>query len=484
MKKQMKAIAVTVIALLVVAGSYFIIQSLIEKPEKPPEDTPLAPSISLLKYDYTTISRIDVNNPLLSENYSFTGELISGQTVYKCVQDEQFGYDPNQIISLLKQASNLEATAMLEDPSEDETYGFTEETLIKITCTKKDGTIQIINIGDSVPSNGGYYVKIEGDETIYMCSLLTTMQFLMPQRYYRDKTIYPPIDENMANIGAVYLASDDLTLGLEAVSAEETETSGGKAYSTFKMTEPYFGYTSETAVIDNFISPVLSMVVNDIVKDNPEDLSEYGLEKPSATLLLYINGILDGKDGALVYRIGDGNDQMRYMMIENVPTIYLVQGDFSFLNVDPLLLFGKLIWLHNIKDVRTVSFKTPEGTDTLEVIDMTDNEDNGYFLANLNGTDVSENNARKIFMSSIQFLREDFYNGEIANVDYSITMTYKDGTSETLELTKYNARQYISVLKVSGEAKESIKSLVNITDVQRLLDDLDAIKQGEEIKRA
>ena len=59
-------------------------------------------------------------------------------------------------------------------------------------------------------------------------------------------------------------------------------------YTTFRMVEPYRAYVSDTVAGESFLDLISSLMVMQVVENNPEDLSVYGLDDENSFTVEFV----------------------------------------------------------------------------------------------------------------------------------------------------------------------------------------------------
>jgi hypothetical protein len=209
--------------------------------------------------------------------------------------------------------------------------------------------------------------------------------------------------------------------------------------------------------------------MSEVVEDNPSDLSKYGLDKPAK---IEFTGT-DGTQCTLL--IGSENeDGARYIMKDGINSVMLSDSDFSFLDVSKIDIISSFTWIYNIDDVVKAEYNL-DGEK--HVLDIDSDSANKKFVVSLDGGEVSEDNARRLYQRSISI----FIAGEIpegttwGSPKYTITFTFRSGGSRTMELCPINDRQYAVVFDSKAEF------YVNVKDIENLVKGFEINAAGDEI---
>lgn len=155
-KKEMTTVIALAALLVVVCVAYFAAVKHKEAKEKA-ADT----SVNLLQLDTSKATKIDISN----ENGTISFEKES--TGWVMPSDKDFLVKQEEIETVLDAFSDLEATrCVVKNKDSIGEYGLDKPTG-KITITLSDGTTTVLSVGDTVPSEGGYYGMLDNADGVY-----------------------------------------------------------------------------------------------------------------------------------------------------------------------------------------------------------------------------------------------------------------------------------------------------------------------------
>lgn len=155
-KKEMTTVIALAALLVVVCVAYFAAVKHKEAKEKA-ADT----SVNLLQLDTSKATKIDISN----ENGTISFEKES--TGWVMPSDKEFLVKQEEIQTILDAFSDLVATrCVVENKDSIAEYGLDKPTG-KITITLSDGTTTVLSVGDTVPSEGGYYGMLDNADGVY-----------------------------------------------------------------------------------------------------------------------------------------------------------------------------------------------------------------------------------------------------------------------------------------------------------------------------
>jgi hypothetical protein len=118
-------------------------------------------------------------------------------------------------------------------------------------------------------------------------------------------------------------------------------------------------------------------------------------------------------------------------------------GVYTFLQISPAQIRSQIIRLFMITDVSSVVFELDGETRVLELEHL----DNRRLSGQLDGSDLSEADARMLFLSALSIAHSGFTDAAVPATPptYVITISLIDGSSDILELYRLNETQFLIV---------------------------------------
>jgi len=253
--------------------------------------------------------------------------------------------------------------------------------------------------------------------------------------------------------------------------------------SIYELVQPFESDCSDFMIRTLFLEALTYVVPQSVEEVHPADLSIYGLDNPvRLTLTIPLEVARDDFVRTLLIGRYDSERNGMYVMIDEhdavlfVPVVNLANNsNFDFIDIDPSQLRARSIWLHHIDLVSSVDYELDGVSRVLRL------EENGEFKGFLDGVELSDDNARRLYTSAFNILASGSTEAPIPNEppQYSITLNFKDGTSETLELYLINDSQFLIVL--DGVSTESYISRLALN--QNLLNRFDILDAGGDLRR-
>ena len=191
------------------------------------------------------------------------------------VKEDETAFPVNQttLDSAASAIETVEADRVLEDVEDLTEYGL-DSPSNTVTVDTDDGTTKF-NIGDENTSTNQYYIsKDDDDSTVYVVAADTVSPFMNSLYDYAQGEDFPTIDSS--TVKKVQVSEDKDSYVLEENSDGATWDVSGDGSSDKE--------SADTTAAGNVTSGLGSFAFDQFVNYNAEDLSQYGLDKPYATI--------------------------------------------------------------------------------------------------------------------------------------------------------------------------------------------------------
>ena len=191
------------------------------------------------------------------------------------VKEDETAFPVNQttLDSAASAIETVEADRVLEDVEDLTEYGL-DSPSNTVTVDTDDGTTKF-NIGDENTSTNQYYIsKDDDDSTVYVVAADTVSPFMNSLYDYAQGEDFPTIDSS--TVKKVQVSEDKDSYVLEENSDGVTWDVSGDGSSDKE--------SADTTAAGNVTSGLGSFAFDQFVNYNAEDLSQYGLDKPYATI--------------------------------------------------------------------------------------------------------------------------------------------------------------------------------------------------------
>ena len=266
MKKSTKLVS-AVVVLAVLGGVYAGLNTYVSKEEKTESS-----SEEESKTEVFFVKTDDIKSlGFIVDKKAVTFEKKDDSWVKK--DETAFPVNQTTLDSAASAIETVEADRVLEDVEDLTEYGL-DSPSNTVTVDTDDGTTKF-NIGDENTSTNQYYIsKDDDDSTVYVVAADTVSPFMNSLYDYAQGEDFPTIDSS--TVKKVQVSEDKDSYVLEENSDGATWDVSGDGSSDKE--------SADTTAAGNVTSGLGSFAFDQFVNYNAEDLSQYGLDKPYATI--------------------------------------------------------------------------------------------------------------------------------------------------------------------------------------------------------
>ena len=266
MKKSTKLVS-AVVVLVVLGGVYVGLNTYVSKEEKTESS-----SEEESKTEVFSVKTDDIKSlGFIVDKKAVTFEKKDDSWVKK--DETAFPVNQTTLDSAASAIETVEADRVLEDVEDLTEYGL-DSPSNTVTVDTADGTTKF-NIGDENTSTNQYYIsKDDDDSTVYVVAADTVSPFMNSLYDYAQGEDFPTIDSS--TVKKVQVSEDKDSYVLEENSDGATWDVSGDGSSDKE--------SADTTAAGNVTSGLGSFAFDQFVNYNAEDLSQYGLDKPYATI--------------------------------------------------------------------------------------------------------------------------------------------------------------------------------------------------------
>ena len=215
MKKQKIQILILLVLCIVCVGGYFIIRNHTFETE---EET--------VSVDVTNFNKDDVTELIISGDHEV--HLVKSDDVWteNSLPDETI--KESTVNTLLNEIANITTTeTVVEAPEDLSQYGL-EEPFRTITAVLSDGTQVVIYAGNKSDLLSEYYIKVEGNDNVYLVSSNIVTDFDKDPEDFIDETETETATEETADSADETAATDAIE---ETAAAQTLESTDGETES-------------------------------------------------------------------------------------------------------------------------------------------------------------------------------------------------------------------------------------------------------------
>ena len=495
MKKSTKLVS-AVVVLAVLGGVYMGLNTYVSKEEKTKSSSEEESKTEVFSVKTDDIKSLE----FIVDKKEVTFEKKDDSWVKK--DETAFPVNQTTLDSAASAIETVEADRVLEDVEDLTEYGL-DSPSNTVTVDTADGTTKL-NIGDENTSTNQYYIsKDDDDSTVYVVAADTVSPFMNSLYDYAQGEDFPTIDSS--TVKKVQVSENKDSYVLEENSDGATWNVSGDGSSDKE--------SADTTAAGNVTSGLGSFAFDQFVNYNAEDLSQYGLDKPYATITVdYQEEVKDDStdstesgendstasendsesgdsadtdsnsedadsktttvDKQLVIYVGDeAGDGSRYVTLDN-KQIYTMSTDTLSAVIDkmPSDLWSLIVNYLSVKNLDQLQVTYGETTSTVNVSRETSTDDDGNeketTTYQLNGKEIESTTFTTFYNKLINMAGQkrltDAYT-PAADPEMTAVFTDSDKNQTTVTFYTYDTNYYAAVVgdKVFLVNKMTVKEMFN-----------------------
>ena len=495
MKKSTKLVS-AVVVLAVLGGVYVGLNTYVSKEEKAESSSEEESKTEVFSVKTDDIKSLE----FIVDKKEVTFEKKDESWVKK--DETAFPVNQTTLDSAASAIETVEADRVLEDVENLAEYGLDSPSNTVIVDTA-DGTTKL-NIGDENTSTNQYYISRDDDDsTVYVVAADTVSPFMNSLYDYAQGEDFPTIDSS--TVKKVQVSEDKDSYVLEENSDGATWDVSGDGSSDKE--------SADTTAAGNVTSGLGSFAFDQFVNYNAENLSQYGLDKPYATITVdYQEEVEDDStdstesgendstasesdsensdttdtdsssedadsktttvDKQLVIYVGDeAGDGSRYVTVDN-KQIYTMSTDTLSAVIDktPSDLWSLIVNYLSVKNLDQLQVTYGETTNTVNVSRETSTDDDGNeketTTYQLDGEEIESTTFTTFYnklinMAGQKRLTEAYT--PAADPEMTAVFTDSDKNQTTVTFYTYDTNYYAAVVgdKVFLVNKMTVKEMFN-----------------------
>ena len=495
MKKSTKLVS-AVVVLAVLGGVYMGLNTYVSKEEKTKSSSEEESKTEVFSVKTDDIKSLE----FIVDKKEVTFEKKDDSWVKK--DETAFPVNQTTLDSAASAIETVEADRVLEDVEDLTEYGL-DSPSNTVTVDTADGTTKL-NIGDENTSTNQYYIsKDDDDSTVYVVAADTVSPFMNSLYDYAQGEDFPTIDSS--TVKKVQVSENKDSYVLEENSDGATWNVSGDGSSDKE--------SADTTAAGNVTSGLGSFAFDQFVNYNAEDLSQYGLDKPYATITVdYKEEVKDDStdstesgendstasesdsesgdsadtdsssedadsktttvDKQLVIYVGDeAGDGSRYVTVDN-KQIYTMSTDTLSAVIDktPSDLWSLIVNYLSVKNLDQLQVTYGETTSTVNVSRETSTDDDGNeketTTYQLDGKEIESTTFTTFYNKLINMAGQkrltDAYT-PAADPEMTAVFTDSDKNQTTVTFYTYDTNYYAAVVgdKVFLVNKMTVKEMFN-----------------------
>ena len=470
MKKSTKLVS-AVVVLAVLGGTYVGLNTYVSKEEKTESSSEEESKTEVFSVKTDDIKSLE----FIVDKKETTFEKKDDSWVKK--DETAFPVNQTTLDSAASAIEKVEADRVLKKVDDLTEYGL-DSPSNTVTVDTSDGTTKF-NIGDENTSTNQYYIsKDDDDSTVYVVAADMVTPFMKSLYDYAQGEDFPTIDSSTVKKVQVSEDKDSYVLEENSDGATWDVSSDGSSDKE----------TADTTAAGNVTSGLGNFAYDQFVNYNAEDLSQYGLDKPYATITVdYQEEVKDDSsdstdssedtktttvDKQLVIYVGDeASDGSRYVTVDN-KHIYTMSADTLSAVIDkaPSDLWSLIVNYLSVKNLDQLQVTYGGATNTVNVSRETSKDDDGNdketTTYQLNGKEIESTTFTTFYNKLINMAGQkrltDAYT-PATDPEMTAVFTDSDKNQTTVTFYTYDTNYYAAVVgnKVFLVNKMTVKEMFN-----------------------
>lgn len=470
MKKSTKLVS-AVVVLAVLGGTYVGLNTYVSKEEKTESSSEEESKTEVFSVKTDDIKSLE----FIVDKKETTFEKKDDSWMKK--DETAFPVNQTTLDSAASAIEKVEADRVLKKVDDLTEYGL-DSPSNTVTVDTSDGTTKF-NIGDENTSTNQYYIsKDDDDSTVYVVAADTVTPFMKSLYDYAQGEDFPTIDSSTVKKVQVSEDKDSYVLEENSDGATWDVSSDGSSDKE----------TADTTAAGNVTSGLGNFAYDQFVNYNAEDLSQYGLDKPYATITVdYQEEVKDDSsdstdssedtktttvDKQLVIYVGDeASDGSRYVTVDN-KHIYTMSADTLSAVIDkaPSDLWSLIVNYLSVKNLDQLQVTYGGATNTVNVSRETSKDDDGNdketTTYQLDGKEIESTTFTTFYNKLINMAGQkrltDAYT-PATDPEMTAVFTDSDKNQTTVTFYTYDTNYYAAVVgnKVFLVNKMTVKEMFN-----------------------
>lgn len=486
-KKRLVSIIAACLAVAILVGGTLAVIKLI--PEMTDDETPntVFEDIVVVDADSSTFTGVTIKNK--NGDFKFTTQQVTttdedGETKttsYWTVDDVDYSkLSSSSLESIITSSASLIATREVSKTVSE--CGF-DEPIVKVTVESSSNDPYTFVVGNESPDGLGYYLMLEGRDTIYVTPQSEFSAFEFTLLDITDTTAIPATtftvdtSENKVSDGT-YAYFDSLVLSGKLYPEPLTITNNPEETEAAQLT-PYLVTTpmSRYANTESLVSPINLFSTQTSVDGNyalditDETLKIFGLDNPDVEITMTISG------ESRTFKISKVDETYCAVVYDGAKMIRKVQNSsFDFLSLETEDFYYKSLFMYSITELSSLTLEEGEEDIKFDISrELDDRGDNVYTIL-ANGTEIEASNFQNYYSDFVSIQCSNFkIEDTSSNPNAIITFGFSDEKESIVEFYRINDTEY--QYSIDGIAMGRIPS----SAYNKMIKNLRTIAAGEAV---
>lgn len=323
-------------------------------------------------------------------------------------------FDQQAVSRVVRSSTGLTSRRVIGEVDDLAEYGLSDP-VASVTVTTDEG-VERLYIGAQTPARDGYYVRREGDPTVYSVFRTWVRPLLSSLDELRLRVIPQVASETLEGIDMTNLDGERVRIRRRL----DTETDPELTLSGFLTVAPYNRpFQTRTTWIEETVVPTIeALSIGRFVDDNPTNLAQYGLNPPQARFEIR------GEDQVLAILVGEATDGGRFARFADGGSVFVLRDIEPIISTSAYETISPFVLILNIDLIDRVVIKSggDEFTLSFERTPVAGEDDREETFL-LNGQEIDEELGRDLYQWAIG-LQMDADGATTASGEPVATITY------------------------------------------------------------
>ncbi|MDF2877037.1 MAG: hypothetical protein K0S30_133 [Clostridia bacterium] len=385
-------------------------------------------NIDLFVLDVQTISRIEIKDESALTLESRDNQWISPEYT-------NLFFSQDKVKEIIRTAASLESVQVIQNVESQSKYGIDEKAKL-ITLYDGQNKNYTLRIGAYTPDKKGVYIATDREAVVYVADSETVLPLLEKQEdLIENQMQLPPLDK----IEKLEISKK----GEKNILIQKNKAVGYEGYETWGLDE-FFSSSHQvhTEMVEDLIWQIMSFQKDKLVGEKV-DLAKYELENPY--LVVDLNETCDvrfgKKEGGYVYFTYSEEPYVYKMLEERIKVIE---------NIEPMAFIRKPVYIPDLSKLSKIVLTNPEKQITVGLQKQLKEQEAFTVTSVIDGKifDEAETEVMMQLIANSVCIEALLQNPQIEQkqerkAEITITYSYEDGTSQTIELIPYDGSFYI-----------------------------------------
>lgn len=296
-------------------------------------------------------------------------------------------------------------------------YGL-EEPKATVSAVFSDGSEVTLYLGKDAPENKGVYLRMKGDNNVYLVQYSLVEMFFVERLQMFDRTITGSIGKN-ALVSSLRMEGTAYPESLYFTQNDNVINKG-----QYILKEPFRASVDESA-LDTAARGIYQLIGTEVaaIQVKPENLKDYGLDTPYEKVTITAT---DDKSYTILTSKADDDGKV-YIMNEKETTVYRMdKADLSWYSVTVNNLLTDSVIYDELSAVKTADITTSGKTDSYSFHSVTSTTD-----------DYTEGKTTTIFLNQNQISYDNFFRFYTNLEGLLTTKTFPDSLDDMEEIFRF-----------------------------------------------